>query len=225
MRWQTMHTKYTGLVTGVTLVPHIIKTSLTPALVRLNSLITDEVQHAFSTELPPCDDWTEVNINRKLLRIVALVSGRVFIGPELGRSEEYLDAAVNYTVELGQAREAVERMRPWLRPFLAGRLPEVRKLRDREAQAHRFLDPVVAARLALKDGEKPDDMLQWMIDGQGQGKFRKHTTEELARTQLGLSFAAIHTTTLTATNAYVSPTTIHLYPGIQVVFVEADPEL
>ncbi|KAK4235824.1 hypothetical protein C8A03DRAFT_36300 [Achaetomium macrosporum] len=196
---QTMHAKYTKLPLGETLIPHTIKTSLTPSLVRLNPTIADEVQASIRAELPPCDDWTPININRKLLRIVALVSGRVFIGAELSRSEEYLDAAINYTVELMDARRALDQVRPWLRPFVAHRLPEIKKLDARRAQADKFLQPIVEARRRLKDSEKPDDMLQWVMDGQG-GKFKEYTTEELARLQLGISFAAIHTTTLTTTN-------------------------
>lgn len=183
------------------MLPHTIKTSLTPSLVRLNPTIASEVQLSIQKELPPCDDWTSVNINRKLLRIVALVSGRIFIGEELSRSEEYLDAAINYTVELMNARRAIDRLRPWSRPFFASRLPEVKRLKQRLAQADQFLRPVVAARRQLQNSEKPDDMLQWVMNG--QDKFRQYTTKELARLQLALSFAAIHTTTLTATNVYV----------------------
>ncbi|KAK4032898.1 hypothetical protein C8A01DRAFT_40658 [Parachaetomium inaequale] len=197
---QTMHSKYTKLPIGETLIPHTVKSSLTPALVRLNPSIADEVQESIRQELPPCNDWTSININQKLLRIVALVSGRVFIGAELSRSEEYLDAAINYTVELMEARRALETVRPWLRPFVANRLPEVKKLDQRIAQADRFLRPIVAARREMQDSEKPDDMLQWVMDG--QEKFKQYTTEELARMQLGISFAAIHTTTLTTTNVF-----------------------
>ncbi|KAK4153783.1 hypothetical protein C8A00DRAFT_15017 [Chaetomidium leptoderma] len=197
---QTMHAKYTKLPIGSTLIPHTIKTSLTPALVRLNPSIADEVKESISQELPPCDDWTPVNINQKLLRIVALVSGRVFIGAELSRSEEYLDAAINYTIELMEARRAVEQVRPWLRPILAPRLPEVKSLDRRLVQADKFLRPIVAARQQMQDGEKPDDLLQWLMDG--QDKFKQYTTAELARFQLALSFAAIHTTTLTSTNVF-----------------------
>ncbi|KAL1838832.1 hypothetical protein VTJ49DRAFT_2189 [Mycothermus thermophilus] len=199
---QTMHAKYTELPTGNNLIPHTIKTSLTPSLVRLNPTISDEVDDSIRKEMPPCDDWTSVNINQKLLRIVALVSGRVFIGTELSRSEEYLDAAINYTVELMNARNAVEKVRSWMRPFVAHRLPEVKALRERLAAADRFMRPVVAARQKMSDDEKPNDMLQWIMDG--QIKFKQYTTEELARLQLALSFAAIHTTTLTATNVFYS---------------------
>ncbi|KAK4247459.1 cytochrome P450 [Corynascus novoguineensis] len=197
---QTMYAKYTKLLVGQPLIPHTIKASLTPALVRLNSTISSEVQLSIDQELPPCDDWTSVNINQKLLRIVALVSGRVFIGEELSRSEEYLDAAINYTVELMEARRAVDEMAPWKRPFLANRLPQVKRLDERLAQADRFLRPVVASRRQLPDSERPDDMLQWIMSG--QEKFRQYSTEELARLQLGISFAAIHTTSVTATNVF-----------------------
>jgi cytochrome P450 len=198
---QTLHAKYTGIITGQDLIPHTVKTSLTPALVRLNPSIAEEVQESIREALPPCHDWTAVNINQALLRIVAQVSGRVFIGAELSRSKEYLDAAINYTVELMEAVRALDAVRPWLRPFVASRLPEVKKLDQRLAQADRFLRPVVAARQQMKDSEKPDDMLQWLMNG--QDKFKRYATEELARLQLGISFAAIHTTTLTTTNAYV----------------------
>ncbi|KAK3899167.1 hypothetical protein C8A05DRAFT_46703 [Staphylotrichum tortipilum] len=197
---QFMHAKYTKLQTGEKLIPHTVKANLTPALVRLNPSIADEVQESILRELPSCADWTPVNINQKLLRIVALVSGRVFIGAELSRSEDYLDAAINYTIELMEARRALDQVRPWMRPFVGNRLPEVKKLDQRLRQADKFMRPVVAARYQMRDDEKPDDMLQWLIDG--QDKFKRHTTEELARLQLGISFAAIHTTTLTSTNVF-----------------------
>lgn len=60
---------------------------------RLNPTIAEEVDQSYREELPPCKDFTPVNIYGKLLRIVAKVSGRIFIGPELCRSEKYIDTA------------------------------------------------------------------------------------------------------------------------------------
>jgi hypothetical protein len=100
------------------------------------------------------------------------------------------------------AQRAVQSLPPWQRPFLASRLPEVKRLQTRIAEAHAFLQPVVDGRReASKDPtyEKPDDMLQWLIDG--QDKFTDKNSQNLAIVQLGLSFAAIHTTTLTTMNA------------------------
>ena len=169
---------------------------------RLSTTIADEVRQSLHLTIPSCEDWTEVNIHRSLLRIVAMVSGRVFIGPELCRSDQYLDAAINYTMEVMAAQRAVQNMRPWLRPFLAQSQPEVKTLYHRIAEAEAFLQPVVEARIEAMTElsyQKPDDFLQWLIDG--KDKFPDKNSQNLAKVQLGLTFAAVHTTTLTATNA------------------------
>ncbi|KAI8242301.1 Cytochrome P450 monooxygenase ATR2 [Colletotrichum sp. SAR 10_99] len=198
-----MHAKYTKVETDIDLLPHTVKTSLTPALVRLNPIIADEVIEALRIELPHSGEWTEVKIMDKLLRIVAMASGRVFIGPELCREEEYLDAAINYTVDLMKAIRKISDLRPWTRRFVAPGLPEVKKVHERIDAADKFLRPVVTARReAAKDPDyqKPYDMLQWIMDA--QTKFGEKDDKELARYQLGISFAAIHTTTVTSTNAF-----------------------
>ncbi|KAK0610797.1 cytochrome P450 [Immersiella caudata] len=198
---ETMHVKYTQIEPGNKSIPHAIKTSLTPSLPRLSPPLTDEARESFNMEMPPCDNWTPVNINRILLRVVAMVSGRIFIGPDLCRSEEYLDAAINYTIEVMMARGEVDAMPAWKRPFLARSLPAVKRLEARIKQAHAFMQPVVEARKRLPADQKPDDMLQWLMES--QQKFGDdNSVEKLARLQLGLSFAAIHTTTMTATNAF-----------------------
>lgn len=154
-------------------------------------------------EMPPCEDWTPVSIYMTLVNIVAKVSGRVFVGPELCRNKDYLDAGINYTMDLIAAQQEIHTMRPWLRPFLAPRLASVKRLRTREKTAHDLFEPIVRARkegMKNPDYQRPDDTLQWMMNRSAGTAF--DTVEELARTQLGLIFAAIHTTTLTATNMY-----------------------
>lgn len=174
--------------------------------VRLNPTLAEEVDRTLRAEFPSAKDWTEVNVYSKLLRIVAIVSGRIFIGPELCHDEEYIDAAVNYTTDLMKARGAIQYLPPWIRWLMAPRLPQVKRLAEREEQARAFLQPVVAARRKAEREQpgyqKPDDMLQWFIDS--LKKFGNREDRELAKAQLGLSFAAIHTTTLTTTNAYVA---------------------
>ncbi|KAH8655513.1 cytochrome P450 [Xylariales sp. PMI_506] len=198
-----MEAKYTRIQTTVPIVPHTIKADLTPGLVRLNPVLSKEVQEVIDLEMPECSEWTSVNIHHKLLRIVGMVSGRIFIGPELGRKEEYLDAAINYTIEAMNVQKAVQTMRPWLRPFLANRLPEAKKLDQRIKAAEDFMTPVVKKRMELVNSDdQPDDMLQWLI--KSLGKFPDKVSQNLPRVQLGISFAAIHTTVLTATNVFYS---------------------
>lgn len=168
---------------------------------RLNGLIAQECRECLAINLPESPDWTSINIHHKLLRIVGMVSGRMFIGPELSRTEEYLDAAINYTMEVMTAQRAVVNMNPWLRPFLASSLPEIKKLEKRKREAYDFLMPVIEARKqAFQDDKEngPDDMLQWLI--RNSPRFTDVHSQNLAEVQLGLSFAAIHTTVLVTTN-------------------------
>ncbi|KAF5628816.1 cycloheximide-inducible CIP70 (cytochrome P450 family) [Fusarium sp. NRRL 52700] len=158
---ESMETKSTKIETPVPIIPYTIKGELTPSLSRLSLTIASEVRDSMNLTMPPCDDWTEFNIHHALLRIVGMVSGRMFISPELCHSEQYLDAAINYTMEVMGAQRAVQNMRPWLRPFRAQSLPELIDRKD---------------------------------------KFPDKDSQNLAKVQLGLTFAAVHTTTLTATN-------------------------
>ena len=168
-------------------ISQIQSTRLTWSTARVNLTLADEVQAAFRQEMPACENWTNVKINSVLLRIVAKSSGRIFVGPELCQSEDYLEAAIKYTVEVIGAANAVSGVPPWLRPLKASRLPEVRRLLERRKHAIKFMQPVVESRKALD--QKPDDLLQWLIDNDGH--LGNMTTRMLARSQLALSFAAI----------------------------------
>lgn len=179
---------------------------LTTASDRMAPLIAEEVDRAFLDEIPACKDFTAVNISSKLYRIIAKVSGHVFVGPELCRTEEYVGIAVNYTVVRTTAQRAIGALRPWQRVFKAKSLPEVKRLLQLTREAHDFIRPVVVARSEASkhpDLQKPDDLLQWILDD-GQNTFGKQDIEELTSIQLALTSAAIHTTTMVATNAFYS---------------------
>jgi cytochrome P450 len=197
-----METKFTGLDTYDRTAVHAIKSDLTPALPRLNQAVCAEVDTAIRQALPSCDDWTEVDINDKLLDIVAKVSGRVFVGPDMCQDPEYVELARNYTVYLIEALYAIKRTRPWLRRFVGHRLPEVKRLRDVEKKATEFVEPIIRARLEAEKNDpnwqKPDDMVQWLI--KQHGNTGHVSAENIGKGQLALIFAAIHTTTMTATS-------------------------
>ena len=157
--------------------------------------------------LPPCDDWTEVCINSQLMKIITQVSGRIFVGPELSQDPEYLDIGCTFTMVLGEEIEAVKRIRPWLRPFLASQLPEIKKLRAIEKRAAKHLEPIVRERIESEKNDpnwqKPEDMMQWLLTHTAQQGYAV-TVEIAATLQLGLIFAAVHTTTMSATNIVYS---------------------
>lgn len=198
---KALQTKYTNITSNIPTIPHTLKTSLNPALCKLrqqstartcllivqvclNPIILDEVSNAIQTEFPQSADWSDVRINGKLARIVAKTSGRVFVGPDFCRDEVYLDAAVNYTLDMTAAIKAVGLISPWPRPFLASRAPQVKKLHHRFQQADDFLRPVVTARRqaalhGLNEKDKPDDMLQWLMDS--QDKFGQQSDRAISK--------------------------------------------
>ncbi|KAF2622679.1 cytochrome P450 monooxygenase-like protein, partial [Macroventuria anomochaeta] len=224
---KTMETKYTKIDTESHLIMHSVRSDLTPALGRMNPIIRQEVNTCVSKYLPECNDWTEVTIYKTIVDIVAQVSGRVFVGAELCEDPEYLDCATNYTLDLIDSVTAIKKLRPWLRPFMAPRTPEIRRLRQRERRATEYLYPLVKQRQdAAKDPnwEKPDDMTQWMLDRSAGDNI---PVEQYAKCQLILIFAAIHTTSLTATNILFTLASTPEYIGplreeIRSVIVEHD---
>jgi hypothetical protein len=68
----------------------------------------DEVDISMDKCLPPAKSWTGVVVYDALAKIVAQVSGRVFVGPELCHEPVYLDAAINYTMDVNYALIAVK---------------------------------------------------------------------------------------------------------------------
>ncbi|PSR87239.1 ent-kaurene oxidase [Coniella lustricola] len=208
---EIMHPAFTNVKSDRQIIPHIVKRDLTPGLNRLNPVVAEEVDLAFQEEIPQTTEWTSVPLNKHLLRIVSKVSGRIFVGPELCRTDEYVDISINYTLEVNNATQAISAMKPSERAAKGEDLPEVKALKAREKRAQEFIRPLVEARKkAIKndpDFQKPDDILQWLLDD-GQAKYGEQAVQELTEVQLGLTFAAIHTTTISTTNAFYTLATM-----------------
>jgi cytochrome P450 len=193
-------------------------------------MVRQEVNTAVEKFMPACDEWSEVSIYKTLVDVIAQVSGRVFVGPELCEDPFYIDCATNYTVDTIESVQAIKDIRPWLRPFLVRRLPSLRRLQQKEKDLVEYLRPVIEQRQeAAKDPnwERPDDMTQWMLDRSAGNKL---PVVEYARTQLSLIFAAIHTTSTTALNIFytlaVTPEyTEPLREEIRSVLAEFDGEI
>jgi cytochrome P450 len=138
-------------------------------------------------------------IYQRLLRIVATVSGNIFLGPDLCRREEYLHASINYTVDVFIAIRTLKRWPAWSRFIGQYFTPELKKIPEHRAKAKQFLVPIIHQRKkAMANGaEVPDDVLQWMLNKSAKWQI---SDEELAEEQLNMSLAAIHTTTMATTD-------------------------
>lgn len=163
---------------------------------RINSQIAEEATKSVAEALGPCEDWTSHVVYQKLLYMVAVISGSIFIGPDLCRREEWVTSAITYTVDVFQAISKLKQWHTWTRPIGQYFIPELKSVHEHRRKAKAFLAPVIAERRKLmKEGKQlPDDMLQWMMNKTAEYDI---TDGDLCQVQLDLSMAAIHTTTLT----------------------------
>ncbi|KAF5871451.1 putative cytochrome p450 monooxygenase protein [Botrytis fragariae] len=198
----TAHTKFGRNAPAVV---KTVKTDLTRHVASTAGPLQDELHFALDTEFGPCESWTKVVLLQKVLRIVALISGRVFVGRPLSRNEEWLQTSINYTTDCIKAKNAAVKWSAWTRYLVAPFLPEIKKVQSHTNKAAELLKPLIDGCIRrFRDGkglggesgdEFEDDQgafVSWMM---------KHTSPELrenpyslAVNQLTLSFASIHTT-------------------------------
>jgi hypothetical protein len=116
------------------------------------------IRYAVEEGIGNCPDWTQVKVFEKLLRIVALASGRIFVGRPLSRDEEWIKMTVNYTVDCSNAIKDVGKIKPWLRPFLTRFTPSIRTAMDYRRRVAEKLKPQLEEMIeASKKVEKEDE--------------------------------------------------------------------
>ncbi|TEY69072.1 hypothetical protein BOTCAL_0117g00200 [Botryotinia calthae] len=171
-----------------------VKVDLTQSLARALEDMQAETELAFATELPKPKDWMSVTLYPIILRMVAKVSGRVMVGEPLCRNEKWIQISTTYTRDTFLGGQAVWARHPLFRPIYALYSPELKKVCQHYTDAAEFLRPIFNQRfkdMERDDFEKPQDMIQWMIDNSGSNA--KDATFQ-GRCQLLISFAALHTT-------------------------------
>jgi cytochrome P450 len=136
-----------------------------------------------------------------LLRIVALITGRVLVGPSINRIEAWLTASIDFTTDAFVGAMILRMCPPWLRPVGQFFVPQIRRVHKHHAVVRRFIVPVVNERLAwMRSGidEKHEDMIQWLLmNGSDE---ENADPKDIARLQLLVAFAGIHTSTMGVTN-------------------------
>jgi hypothetical protein len=213
--YHNMEGKYTTIGhrgNGPSVVAKSVKAHLVSNIARTLGGLKDEADFAIPSCIGECNEWTPIQLHPKILRIIALLSGRTFVGLPLCRNEEWIDATINYTVDAVMAVAPVKDIYPLLRPFVAPRLPEVRRIQQHRINGARLLEPILVERLEnlkVPGFKPPTDMIQFIIQSSG-GKagdilFQCHM-------QMTISMAAIHTTAMNMTQVMYN---LALYPEYQ----------
>ncbi|KAI8296096.1 Cytochrome P450 monooygenase 3 [Colletotrichum sp. SAR 10_98] len=182
-----------------------VRVDLTRNLNGVLQPIQDEVRHGMEQLVGSSTEWQTFNLHKTILRMVGLMSGRVFVGLPLSRDEEWLAASINFTVDVAKSRVAMLRLHPLIRPFFLRFLPEVQHMLREQKRAQEWMKPLVSDfvqnEFNLEEKAKPGSrgaFISWMMKYLPQ---ERRTAEAVGNNQMLLSFAAIHTTSSTTTFA------------------------
>lgn len=180
---------------------HVVKADLTRSIPLLTQRLSGEAQRSIHEALGSDAEYAKVNVFPKLLRIVAIVSGLAFVGPEMYREEEYITNSITFTIDLFGAIAKLKAWPNWgpVRAIAARFIAPVKRLHVHRQKAFDYFVPRIQERrktTAGQDaGEKPKDMLQWILNKADDFSVKKD--EDIAMILILLGVAAIHTTTLT----------------------------
>lgn len=141
--------------------------------------------------------------------MVARLSNRLLVGMPLCRNEKFLKANAAFAQDVINcviANQLIPNvLKPALMPIAA--LPNHYHYR----QTRKYIMPVIKQRMKdIDEKEKnpdskvhiPEDYFTWHIRlAKSEGKLRESEPDFISRAVLGIEFAALHTTSLTGTNA------------------------
>ncbi|CAK4034814.1 ent-kaurene oxidase [Lecanosticta acicola] len=177
-----------------------VRQDLTPSLGKITPALSSVAENAVISQLPPCDEWTEVDLHHALISQVTIVSGWVFVGPEYCHTKEYKDLAAAYAADAFGGPKMLQAFPSWLRPLAAPFLPPLRRVKRFHQRILDLLGPgIERRRKQIAENEaRSADMLDWLIKNAHRFPHDISSDYDIARVQQSLSAVAIHTTALTA---------------------------
>ncbi|MCJ1262588.1 hypothetical protein MMC22_002458 [Lobaria immixta] len=151
-------------------------------------------------------DWTPIMVHPTFLEIVGRTSARIFVGFPLCRNPLWLSTSIDFARCIFLGSGILKIIPAPIRPLAALFNPHVWRIKRHHCNARSLLIPEILRRRELAGraqspeqwhAEKPNDMLQWIEEASTDADKQP---ERMVDRQLGMSFAAIHTTTNHLTN-------------------------
>ena len=195
--------KYTGVPQRTDSGTRVVRVELTRNLGNFVGAMQEECEYGFGRYLPVGQEWEVVKPYHIFEKVVAGISSRVLVGPELCRDEGWLRLSIEFSTHaFGAARKLRAGNRfPWSMWLARWTEPAVAEIRARRTEAEELLRPICEERLRRQgnpDWKRPYDGIQWLLDSHGHSG---ESTEEVVKSLLRLNMAAIHNTTMSVTNA------------------------
>ncbi|TLS27311.1 hypothetical protein PpBr36_04270, partial [Pyricularia pennisetigena] len=201
----------------------VARLNITTSLKYLTDDVSTEAAAALAEYLGQDTEWRETAVKAFTRTLAARLSARVFVGPSLCADKAWLAVSAGYAA---QCHIAAFKLQSWPRPVRRAVnwfLPECRALRRMVREARRILKPIVAER----EGKPRKDTISWLQSALRASNLTRYTVADF---QLGLSLAAIHTTTELLTHALLDIVTAgpelisQLREEIINVFGESSPD-
>ncbi|KAI0474456.1 cytochrome P450 [Xylaria cf. heliscus] len=198
---QDLHGTYTGMniLLGTHLSFNVVRNKLTPQLSSTIPVLAEELEYAFSVEIPSCR-----------------VTSRFWVGFPLCRNEEWHTANIYTTSRIFYTALILKCLPVFLHGIVVPLLPFKRQLQHGLDRVFSHLIPLIKDRIRQRSGEDPskqcaEDVLQWMIDAaEGEEK----SPENLALRYVFTIIGSLYTVSgglvdclydLTAYPEYISP--------------------
>ncbi|TDZ30047.1 Cytochrome P450 monooxygenase ATR2 [Colletotrichum spinosum] len=191
--------QYTGLPSGNPFLVHCIRSDLTRNLKQINHTLVEEVEKTVDGTIGSCEEWTAHPIYRTSLRIVAIVSGSVYVGPIVCRNEQFIHDSIHFTENVLTSVHMLQMYPGWMRPFaryFKRERVQLAKSWEHLKASKRLVVPIIQQRReeVRATGARYNDMLAWMMAKQDEWK---QTDDDLAGSMVQLGVASTHNTSST----------------------------
>lgn len=148
--------KHTGIGENTSPLIKTIKADLTRHMASTVEALQDEARYALN-EFGSCENWTKVDLTKAIPRMVALLSGRAFVGKPLSRNEEWINATVDYTVDTVKAKDEVLQYPALIQNLAVSFLSQIRTVKQHKSKAAKLLRPIIEECMRKFKEEKTAD--------------------------------------------------------------------
>ncbi|PGH06156.1 hypothetical protein GX51_02544 [Blastomyces parvus] len=173
-----------------------VRMKLTHQLGNLIEPISDEIGIVLERDWTSNRDWHDIALKQNILKMVAQMSSRVFLGKRICRNPDWIRITIAYTIDSYIAATALRLWPAIIRPLVSNFLPSCRNLRLEIEEARAIIKPVLderrmAKEAAMRAGKTPEqyiDAMEWLEEC-AKGRYYDPVIA-----QLSFSHASIHTT-------------------------------
>lgn len=138
----------------------VIRHDLTRSIPNLFDVLTDEAKFGLKQTIGDSADWKSkekmISMYDGMARVVALISGRVFVGLPLSRDDEWLHSSITYTSEGVVVAEnpSFKSQSAFMRYLTAPFLCQVRSLKMHQSFVKNKVKPLIDAHLKARETSK-----------------------------------------------------------------------